>query len=596
MRSYWINVSDCFIELFLYLVKKFQISPISLLGDTMTIKLYIQNTAVLSIMALSFACSRAASDSASIAKSIKSFSISNIQSNKFSAKVETANTLESSDKATLYYCNHTKVPDCDPRDWYGIEMDKSGQDFIVDSPTFKFPDDPQDEMNVTVKVEFGSDSVERQEVVKLDGPSQIYRSIGVGTTTALETRTSSGTNEAVIADSTITFDSNVALNIGIGDAIVVDHDTPVGFEDIFFIRKRIAANQFLLNDKDGEELSSDFSTITDWQIFRAYSSLPDSNEQTENTGIPVEVRDFDTSRDAVSDNRAWHFAFYADAAWNLTTSHVIGGWTLSGDNYLRYFVPFLSTEVGTTQRHQGQWDSSKALITLVADGDYSWPFMQRFSGKDAVRVEGFQFQLDSNGYDSVYAYRFDSYQIGAENYLYFHNNIVKGVGSGGGSDAVSVSGDGLKAYIFANIAYDNDGTAFSLMGEDTIASHNTSYNNHWNFLSSNSWPSTALANISMNANQYYYRGAYLSGSVYNISGVNGPPGESGTIENALDSEVSFVSTAFGSENLCITDSSIAYILGPKMINESDPYKIYYDAAGNVRNPNDLIFPLGACSL
>lgn len=596
MRSYWINVSDCFIELFLYLVKKFQISPISLLGDTMTIKLYIQNTAVLSIMALSFACSRAASDSASIAKSIKSFSISNIQSNKFSAKVETANTLESSDKATLYYCNHTKVPDCDPRDWYGIEMDKSGQDFIVDSPTFKFPDDPQDEMNVTVKVEFGSDSVERQEVVKLDGPSQIYRSIGVGTTTALETRTSSGTNETVIADSTITFDSNVALNIGIGDAIVVDHDTPVGFEDIFFIRKRIAANQFLLNDKDGEELSSDFDTITDWQIFRAYSSLPDSNEQTENTGIPVEVRDFDTSRDAVSDNRAWHFAFYADAAWNLTTSHSIGGWTLSGDNYLRYFVPFLSTEVGTTQRHQGQWDSSKALVTLVADGDYSWPFMQRFSGKDAVRVEGFQFQLDSNGYNNVYAMRFDSYQISAENYLYFHNNIVKGVGSGGGSGAVSVSGDGLKAYIFANIAYDNDGTAFSLMGEDTIASHNTSYNNHWNFLSSNSWPSTALANISMNANQYYYRGAYLSGSVYNISGVNGPPGESGTIENALDSEVSFVSTAFGSENLCITDSSIAYILGPKMINESDPYKIYYDAAGNVRNPNDLIFPLGACSL
>lgn len=562
----------------------------------MILNTFVYKAFALILTGLTLACSRAGSEGASVSRSVKAFNISNIQSNQFSATVQTSNTLEDSDSATLYYCNNTKIPECEPKDWYSIEMNKSGQDFVVDSPTFKFPDDPQDEMNVAVSVELGSNVIERQTTVQLDGPAQIYRSIGIGSTTALETRTSSGTNEAIIADSIITFDSNVALNIGIGDAIVVDHDTPIGFEDIFFIRKRIAANQFLLNDKDGEELSSDFSTITDWQIFRAYSSLTDSNEQTENTGIPVEVRDFDTSRDAVSDNRAWHFAFYADAAWNLTTRHNIGTWNLSGDNYLRYFVPFLSTEVGTTQRHQGQWDSSKALITFMADREYSWPFMQRGSGKDAVRVEGFQFQLDSNGYDNVYAIRFDSYQISAENYLYFHNNIVKGVGSGGGSGAVSVSGDGLKAYIFANIAYNNDGTAFSLMGEDTMASHNTSYNNHWNFLSSSSWPSAVLANISVSANLYFYRGDYLSSSTYNLSGVSGPIGGSDSIENALESEVSFVSTVPGSENFCTTSSSVAYIVGPKMINESDPYKIYYDAAGNVRNPNDSDFPLGACSL
>ena len=570
--------------------------PTSILGDFMILNTFVYKAFALILTGLTLACSRAGSEGASVSRSVKAFNISNIQFNQFSATVQTSNTLEDSDSATLYYCNNTKIPECEPKDWYSIEMNKSGQDFVVDSPTFKFPDDPQDEMNVAVSVELGSNVIERQTTVQLDGPVQIYRSIGIGSTTALETRTSSGTNEAIIADSIITFDSNVALNIGIGDAIVVDHDTPIGFEDIFFIRKRIAANQFLLNDKDGEELSSDFDTIADWQIFRAYSSLTDSNEQTENTGIPVEVRDFDTSRDAVSDNRAWHFAFYADAAWNLTTRHNIGTWNLSGDNYLRYFVPFLSTEVGTTQRHQGQWDSSKALITFMADREYSWPFMQRGSGKDAVRVEGFQFQLDSNGYDNVYAIRFDSYQISAENYLYFHNNIVKGVGSGGGSGAVSVSGDGLKAYIFANIAYNNDGTAFSLMGEDTMASHNTSYNNHWNFLSSSSWPSAVLANISMSANLYFYRGDYLSSSTYNLSGVSGPIGGSDSIENALESEVSFVSTVPGSENFCTTSSSVAYIVGPKMINESDPYKIYYDAAGNVRNPNDSDFPLGACSL
>ena len=562
----------------------------------MILNTFVYKAFTLILAGLTLACSRAGSDGASVSRSVKAFNISNIQSNQFSATVQTFNTLEDSDSATLYYCNNTKIPDCDPKDWYSIQMNKSGQDFVVDSPTFKFPDDPQDEMNLVVSVELGSNVIESQTTVQLDGPAQIYRSIGIGSTTALETRTSSGVNEAEIVDSTITFDSDVANNIGIGDAIVIDHDTPSGFEAVFFIRKRIAGNQFLLNDKDGEELSTDLTSIADWQIYRAYSSLIDSDMQLENPGIPVELRDFDTSRDAVSDNRAWHFAFYADAPWNLTAHHNIGGWNLAGDNYLRYFVPFLDTEVGITQRHQGQWDSTKALITFLANRDYSWPFMQRGTGKDAVRIEGFQFQLDSNGYNFVFALRFDSYQISTENYSYFHNNIIKGVGSAGGSGAVSVSGNGLQAYLFANIAYDNDGTAFELGGGDTIASHNTSYNNYWNFFSRDSYPSTVLANISMSAGLYFYRGAYLSGSAYNISGSSGPGGGSSSIENALESEVSFVSTASGSENFCTTSSSIAYILGPKMINESDPYKIYYDAAGNVRNPNDLVFPLGACSL
>lgn len=210
----------------------------------MILNTFVYKAFALILTGLTLACSRAGSEGASVSRSVKAFNISNIQSNQFSATVQTSNTLEDSDSATLYYCNNTKIPECEPKDWYSIEMNKSGQDFVVDSPTFKFPDDPQDEMNVAVSVELGSNVIERQTTVQLDGPAQIYRSIGIGSTTALETRTSSGTNEAIIADSIITFDSNVALNIGIGDAIVVDHDTPVGFEDIFFIRKRIAANQF----------------------------------------------------------------------------------------------------------------------------------------------------------------------------------------------------------------------------------------------------------------------------------------------------------------------------------------------------------------
>ena len=526
---------------------------------------------------------------------VGSVNMTNITSQSFDITVVTKATLSASDSAKLYYCNHSKIPDCDPRQWYEIDMSKNGKNFEASSPSFKFPDDPKDEIKVLTSVTLNSGVSEQTSIVRLDGPAQIYRSIGINNTSALASRTSSGTNEALITDSVIVFDNPLAGNIGIGDAIVIDHSVTAGFEEIFFIRKRISANQFLLNDLNGAELETDYAEILNWEIYRAYSRVTDTNTLDENTGIPAEVRNFDTSQDAVNDNKAWHFAFYADGAWSGSGKNNISGWNLFGDNFLRFFVPFLSTHVGVSQRHSGKWDGTKAMISWVGSGNYQWPFMQRGAGKNAVRVEGFQFQIDDGGYANIYAFRVDDYNMADGAYAYFHHNIIRGVGVGGGGFSFVMGNADIKGYAFNNIAYDLGGTGFALEGTNSVASHNTSFRNDWNFLGySGSGTASYLGNISHSSSTYEFRSS-VSGvlSDYNISEDTTAPGAN-SYDNTTLGEIDFVDLTGGSEDLCITTSSLAYMLGPKMIEESDPFKIYYDAAGNLRRPSDTVFPLGAC--
>ena len=527
--------------------------------------------------------------------SIKNLEISNITSNSFSITLEAEHPLVDADSATFHYCNDTKIPNCDPKDWYSITMNKNSQSFDVNSPAFKFPDDPKDTMNIEVTVELNGDSYSQSEKVQLDGPAQIYRSIGPGNTSALAERSNGMiTNEASIEDSTITFESALPDNVGIGDVIVCGLDTTVGLDDVFFIRKRISSNQFVLNDKDGAELTTDYPTLYDWEIYRAYTNVPDTDTLTENTGIPAGLSDFDTSLEAVSDNKAWHFAFYADAPYT-SPKHDLGDWDIAGDNFLRYYVPFLPTEVGVSQRHSGYWDASKATITINATQDYYWAFMQRGSGKDALRIEGFQFQINANGF-AAFAVRLDDYLLGTGSYAYIHHNIIVGDDSGNGGAISHMMGEPKhKLYSFSNIAYNLGGTAFASEGEMSIQSHNTSIYNDWNFYGPNSdGRSTINASISYGSSTDEYRGSFSTDSSFNTSDDTTARG-SDPITNVTLGELSFVNTTPGSENFCTDSNSVAFINGPRRIDETDAFKIYYDAAGNLRTPKDLFYPIGACS-
>jgi len=159
-----------------------------------------------------------------------------------------------------------------------------------------------------------------------------------------------------------------------------------------------------------------------------------------------------------------------------------------------------------------------------------------------------------------------------------------------------VMGDvGKYGYLFSNIAYNLSGVGFGMEGEDSYTTHNTSYNNNWNYYGASSvGAATVLSNISQSGATYEFRSSYSSISDFNIAADTTAPGLN-SLENTTLGEVHFLNTTPGSENLCTSVASIAYISGPKMIEESDPFKIYYDTAGNLRKPSDSYFPIGACA-
>jgi len=72
-----------------------------------------------------------------------------------------------------------------------------------------------------------------------------------------------------------------------------------------------------------------------------------------------------------------------------TSSVYINSWDTGPDNYIKIYTPTSSSEVGTSQRHNGVWDNSAYRISM--DGTYFAPIGVR---ERYVRIDGLQ--VDSN--------------------------------------------------------------------------------------------------------------------------------------------------------------------------------------------------------
>src|SRR4030067_2975398 len=72
-----------------------------------------------------------------------------------------------------------------------------------------------------------------------------------------------------------------------------------------------------------------------------------------------------------------------------TPSAYLDSWTTGPANYIKIYTPTASSEVGVSQRHNGNWDTSAYRISM--DGSYfaSIGIVERY-----VRIEGLQ--IDSN--------------------------------------------------------------------------------------------------------------------------------------------------------------------------------------------------------
>ena len=213
--------------------------------------------------------------------------------------------------------------------------------------------------------------------------AELYRSVGT-TGTALESGTS---NALTISGSTATFGSALSDNIGVGDVIEYDSNGDSSIDALAFIHLRIDSQTYTVKDKDGYTPTA-VTGDNDWAIYRAYTSLANWESQTENSSITYPTpNDVNPSMDLVAANTIMKVPCYGDG--EDTTSVYIDSWTTGPDNYIKIYTPVFLSEVGTSQRHNGAWDTSAYRISM--DGSYFAPIeiFERY-----IRIEGLQ--IDSN--------------------------------------------------------------------------------------------------------------------------------------------------------------------------------------------------------
>jgi uncharacterized delta-60 repeat protein len=161
-----------------------------------------------------------------------------------------------------------------------------------------------------------------------------------------------------------------------------------GQDQLAFIHGRTSSTVFTVKDKDGGTPTA-ASAGTAVGVYRSYTSLANWENQIENPNItePIE-NDVNPSTDlteATGDNIIMMVACYAGASVD-NDAVVIDNWTTGPNNYIKIYTPVSTSEVGTSQRHNGIWDTG--AYSLEVGGDTVLDIRE-----ENVRVDGLQVRL-----------------------------------------------------------------------------------------------------------------------------------------------------------------------------------------------------------
>ncbi|HRZ95363.1 MAG TPA: LamG domain-containing protein [Candidatus Moranbacteria bacterium] len=398
----------------------------------------------------------------------------------------------------------------------------------------------------------------------------IYRSLAPSATGSI----ASGTNPAnsmIIAGTSVTFGTAPGDTIGVGDAIQYDSDNNGSIDSVAFISGRTSGTVYTIQDRTGGTPTSTSATDYDWSIFRSYTSLQNatgsSTGGTENTGLADAVEHFDIDwsashgKNIYTANQQWNVAAYANSTTADSTATIISGWTTYPTNYLKVYTPYATTEVGTSQRYQGKWDTSKYYRTIAAGSTSISDYTSFF------RVEGIQIQITStiDSYtNGIYLYN----TPGSESEFQISNNIIKGVLSDSADHIYGIRTSTIDTNrtkilkIWNNLVYDFvNGSSSSIealqiysTGYSVYLYNNTVYNSYYGF---RRYGGTVYAknNIAQNCTDGYY-GTFDGSSDYNISNIAGDTtGISASYRNGLATTVTFADSANKDFHLASTDTS-----------------------------------------
>jgi parallel beta-helix repeat protein len=254
----------------------------------------------------------------------------------------------------------------------------------------------------------------------------IYRSVAPeadGDLGAIDDDNSQADTLSITTAGVATFEVAVADNVGVGDAIVFDDDADNDLDasdTILFIHGRTDSTHYTVRTDTGGFPTASTTDNDKWAIYRAYTSLSLAEAGTKNTAIPISFTG--GNRDIAANSEQWNIACYANGTTADTTAVDVRGWTTAPQNYIRIYTSYLTTEVGTLQRHLGKWDENKyKLVTTNPGSNVSL----RISDSN-VRIDGIQIDLiKSSGSSSGKAlYVSDSSNRVAD--VRISNNIIKG--------------------------------------------------------------------------------------------------------------------------------------------------------------------------
>jgi hypothetical protein len=356
-------------------------------------------------------------------------------------------------------------------------------------------------------------------------------------------------NGLTVSGSTATFDIDLDNQIGVGDVIQYDSDGNGSIDALAFIHGRTESQTYTVKDKDGgtpTAVTSDY----DWAIYRAYTSLSNWQSQTENSSITYPTpNDVNPSQDLVTADTIMMVACYGDGP--DTTMVIIDDWTTGVNNYIKIYTPYLLSEVGASQRHNGKWDDSKYRIE---SGVAPIRIGANSAGAGNVWIDGLQVNLSSvtgNGNSGIL-----SNQTTQANHR-ISNNIIRSVTNNSYSYTgiyLYAAAASSEARIWNNIVYGFDGTSGSgISNSDTdytaYVYNNTVYDCSVGYGTSGT--SIAKNNIAYN-NTNNYSGTFDAASTNNLSGPSQTDAPGSNPSNAVT--VNFVDPAGSPPDLHLESS------------------------------------------
>jgi hypothetical protein len=387
-------------------------------------------------------------------------------------------------------------------------------------------------------------------------PRTIYRSVGPGATGNLNT----DSRTVTISGTTATFSGAMPDNVGVGDVLQYQ---VTGTYYAAIIQGRTSSSVYTVANASGETPQA-AAAGTSVSVYRAYTSLSNAESSDENNALDDSVENFDTwtnGRNLLTNNEQWNIAAYANGTTADTTPVYTDDWTTSPTNYLRFYTPYLTSEVGTSQRHSGKWDDSKFKLEPVGHGivvDYP-----NLITPNQVRIEGLQIKINDNMYRK--GIWFAKQNADSESDYQASYNIVRSTPGNSQPYKVGIAGfsyNGIKMKVWNNIIYDFNGTDSKGIFNDNNLAVDHIYNNtivNCSIGISNSWrrKDYLVNNMVLSASQV----AFQTDSVYarsNLTDSGTAPQENGVINtenNKINQAVQFIDSTNKDFHLDVGDTA-----------------------------------------